>query len=295
MRKFLVLATLALATAGCADKAKLNTALAESQRLSAEKDSLLNEVLANAEMVSAVNTELGKVKDLGANPVTAGEAGVTANDQRTVVLGKIRDAITRLQQSEESLEKAKQRLAAMSKKDARLVAQVDRYQKTIEEMQANIERQQAEYTAIIDSQKTQIVTLRTDLDTVSAQKGRIESERAALTDTMNTVYYVAGTSKELIDKGVAVKEGSKFLVFGGTRVLPARDLDPSLFTVAHRLNDTVIALPRADRSYKIVSRQSPQYLSSTVAKDGKVSGGELHISAPEQFWGSSRYLILVQD
>lgn len=295
MRKFLVLAALALATAGCADKAKLNTALAESQRLSAEKDSLLNEVLANAEMVASISTELGKVKDLGANPVTAGEAGTTANDQRTVVLGKIRDAITRLQQSEEALESAKQRLASMSKKDARLVAQVERYQKTIEEMKANIERQQAEYTAIIDSQNTQIVTLRTDLDTVSAQKSRAEMERAALIDTMNTVYYIAGTRAELIEKGVAVKEGSKFLVFGGTKVLPARDLDPSLFTVAHRLNDTVITLPRADRSYKIVSRQSPQFLSSVVSKDGKVSGGELHISSPEQFWGSSRYLILVQD
>lgn len=294
MRKFLVLATLALVTAGCADKQKLNTALAESQRLSAEKDSLLNEVLANAEMVSSINTELGKVKDLGANPVPAGEAGTAANDQRTVVLGKIRDAMTRLQQSEEALEKAKTRLAAMSKKDSRLVAQVERYQKTIEEMKANIERQQAEYTAIIDSQKTQIVALRTDLDTVSAQKSRVETEKAALVDTMNTVYYVAGTQDELIKKGVAVKEGSKFLIFGGTKLLPARDLDASAFTVAHRLNDTVIPLPRPDKKYKIVTRQSPTYLASAEA-DGKVTGGELHISSPVQFWGGSRYLILVQD
>ena len=294
MRKFLVLATLALATAGCADKQKLNTALAESQRLSAEKDSLLNEVLANAEMVSSINTELSKVKDLGANPVAAGEAGATTNDQRTVVLGKIRDAITRLAQSEEALESAKQRLASSSGRNSRLVAQVERYQKTIEEMKANIERQQAEYTAIIDSQNTQIVALRTDLDTVSAQRSRVETEKAALVDTMNTVYYVAGTQDELIKKGVAVKEGSKFLVFGGTKLLPARDLDPSAFQVVHRLNDTVLALPRADKKYKIVTRQSPTHLSSPV-QNGKLTGGEVRIAAPEQFWAGSRYLIIVQD
>ena len=294
MRKFLVLATLALATAGCADKQKLNTALAESQRLSAEKDSLLNEVLANAEMVSSINTELSKVKDLGANPVAAGETGTTANDQRTVVLGKIRDAMTRLQQSEEALESAKKRLATSSGRNSRLVAQVERYQKTIEEMKANIERQQAEYTAIIDSQNTQIVALRTDLDTVSAQRSRVETEKAALVDTMNTVYYVAGTQDELIKKGVAVKEGSKFLVFGGTKLLPARDLDPSAFQVVHRLNDTVLALPRADKKYKIVTRQSPTHLSSPV-ENGKMSGGELRIAAPDQFWAGSRYLIVVQD
>ena len=266
MRKVLVLAALCLATVGCADKAKLNTALAESQRLSAEKDSLLNEVLANAEMVSSINTELTKVKDLGANPVTAGEASGTANDQRTVVLGKIRDAITRLQTSEEALEKAKQRLSAMTTKDNRLVAQVDRYQKTIEEMKANIERQQAEYTAIIDSQNTQIVALRTDLDTVSAARSRVETERAALVDTMNTVYYIAGTQSELIEKGVAVKEGSKFLIFGGTKLLPARDLDQSAFTVLHRMTDTVIALPRADKKYKIVTRQTRRHPSQAARR-----------------------------
>lgn len=295
MRKFLVLAALALVTVGCADKQKLNTALAESQRLSAEKDSLLNEVLANAEMVSSVNAELAKVKDLGANPVTEGETVTTANDQRTVVLGKIRDAITRLQQSEEALEATKQRLASMSQKDSRLVAQVSRYQKTIEEMRSNVERQQLEYAAIIDSQKTQIIALRTDLDTVSARATQIESQKQALADTMNTVYYVAGTQDELIEKGVAVKEGSKFLIFGGTKLLPARDLDPSVFTVAHRMNDTIIALPRSDKEYKIVTRQSPTFLSSIVDEDGEIAGGELRIAAPDQFWGGSRYLILVED
>lgn len=294
MRKVLLVAAAVLATTGCADKQKLNTALAESQRLSAEKDSLLNEVLANAEMVSGINSELAKVRDLGANPVTAGEGATSANDQRTVVLGKIRDAITRLQQSEEALEAAKKRLASMSSRDSRLVAQVDRYQKTIEEMKANIERQQAEYTAIIDSQNTQIVALRTDLDTVSAARTRVETEKAALVDTMNTVYYIAGTQDELIERGVAVKEGSKFLIFGGTRLLPARDLDPAAFSVVHRMNDTVLTLPRADKAYKIVTRQSPTFLAA-ADEDGEVRGGELRIASPEQFWGTSRYLILVQD
>jgi len=294
MRKVLFVIAAALISTGCADKQKLNTALAESQRLSAEKDSLLNEVLANAEMVSGINSELAKVRDLGANPVTAGEGVTSANDQRTVVLGKIRDAITRLQQSEEALEAAKKRLATLSGRDSRLVAQVDRYQKTIEEMKANIERQQAEYTAIIDSQNTQIVALRTDLDTVSAARTLAETEKQALVDTMNTVYYIAGTQDELIERGVAVKEGSKFLIFGGTRLLPARDLDPAAFSVVNRMSDTVITLPRADKAYKIVTRQSPTYLSSVV-DNGKLRGGELHIASPEQFWGTSRYLILVQD
>lgn len=294
MRKLIVLALMAVISTGCADKKKLDAAMAEQTRVSAEKDSLLNEVLSNAEMVSSINAELAKVKDLGANPVAAGEAATTANDQRAVVLGKIRDAITRLQQSEEALESAKQRLAALNTKDNRLTAQITRYQKTIEEMKTNVEAQQVEYLAIIDSQKTQIASLQTNLDTVSYQKAQVENARQALVDTMNTVYYIAGTQNELVERGVAVKEGSKFLVFGGTRLLPSRDLDPSVFTVLHRMTDTVIALPNPDKKYKIITRQSPAFLANAMDKD-KIQGGELHIAEPDKFWGSSRYLIVMQD
>ncbi|HET7110424.1 MAG TPA: hypothetical protein VFI41_06095 [Gemmatimonadales bacterium] len=295
MRKVLVLAVLALTVVGCADKKKLDAALADSQRVSAEKDSLLNEVLANAEMVSSINAELAKVKDLGANPVTKGEATTTANDQRQVVLGKIRDAITRLQASEESLDKAKNRLAALDKKDSRLVAQISQYQKNIEEMKTQIQQQQTEYLAIIDSQKTQITTLATNLDTVTAQKAVVESEKQALVDTMNTVYYAVGTEKALRDEGVAVKEGSKFLIFGGTKLLPARDPNISAFTVIHRINDSVIALPDSTKTYKIISRQNASYLSNEVRDGNKVKGDALHIADPDKFWGSSKYLIVVQD
>ncbi|HEU4799422.1 MAG TPA: hypothetical protein VFS94_02195 [Gemmatimonadales bacterium] len=294
MRKFLVLAMVALVTVGCADKKKLDAALAENTRVAAEKDSLLNEVLYNAEMVSSINAELAKVKDLGANPVAAGEGGASANDQRTVVLGKIRDAITRLQASEDALEAAKERLATIERKDSRLVAQIERYQGTINEMQATIEKQQAEYIAQLDSQKVQIVALQTNLDTVTAQKTLVETEKQALVDTMNTVYYAVGTEKELIEKGVAIKEGSKFLVFGGTRLLPARELNGTGFQVLHRMNDTVLTLPDPAKEYKIISRQNSQYLANAV-QDGNKVEGQIHIAEPENFWAGSRYLIVVQD
>ena len=294
MRKFFVLAMLALVTVGCADKKQLDAALTENTRVAAEKDSLLNEVLYNAEMVSSINAELAKVKDLGANPVAAGEGGASANDQRTVVLGKIRDAITRLQASEDALEAAKQRLTTLERKDSRLVAQIERYQGTINEMQATIEKQQTEYIAQLDSQKVQIVALQTNLDTVSAQKTMVETEKQALVDTMNTVYYAVGTERELIEKGVAIKEGSKFLVFGGTRLLPARELNGTGFQVLHRMNDTVLTLPDPEKEYKIISRQNSQFLANAVESGNKVEG-QIHIAEPENFWAGSRYLIVVQD
>ena len=78
MRKFLVVAAITLSAVGCdRSKQQLTAALSETQRVSAEKDSLLNEVLSNAELVNSINVELSKVKGVGANPVAPGEAAPT--------------------------------------------------------------------------------------------------------------------------------------------------------------------------------------------------------------------------
>ena len=109
------------------------------------------------------------------------------------------------------------------------------------------------------------------------------------------MYYAVGTKKELMDKGVLTKEGSKFLFFGGTHLVPARNLDPAAFTRIDKTHDLAIALPKEDKSYKIISRQSPEYLAaSSLTKDGKVHG-QLQIESPEEFWAPSKFLIVVED
>lgn len=296
MRKLLLLALIGLTAAGCdASKEKLNTAMADNQRISAEKDSLLTEVMANATLVNDINNELAKAKNLGANPVAPGEAGATnAAADRQVVLGKIRDAITRLNESEAQLERSKARLASLGRKDSRLLKQINEYQKTVADLKATVERQQAEYTAIIDSQKVQIVALNATVDTARQVNTQLSTEKQALIDTINTVYYVVGTKDELIKKGVAVQEGSKFLVFGGHHLAAARALTPSAFTTINRLQDSVIPLPDSTKSYKIITRQSLDFVQPQATKDGKVKG-QVRITSPEQFWAPSRYLIVVQD
>ena len=103
-----------------------------------------------------------------------------------------------------------------------------------------------------------------------------------LTTYKNTVYYIAGTEEELLEKGVVVKEGKKFLFFGGKQLHPARTLDPSLFTAVDKTTATSIGLP-ADREYKLISRQDLSFADTMLVRDGKLAG-RLHISQPEQFW-----------
>jgi flagellar biosynthesis/type III secretory pathway chaperone len=304
MRHGWLLLTLAIAgsTAACTSRDQLNAALAEAKAVSAEKDSLLNEVLETTKFVNDLNGELARAK-VGVSPVLATEKSASgAAQDRVAVLGKIKEVVARLNESEEKLNAATARARKMGNRNARLLAQLETAKQTVADLKATAERQEAEYSATIERQKVEIAALTSRVDTMSQVNAQLVADKTALTDTVsalneykNTVYYAVGTKKELTEKGILEKEGSKFLFFGGTHMVPARHLDPAAFSRIDKTKDLSIALPREDKNYKIVSRQSPEYLAATsVNKDGKVHGA-IQIESAEEFWAPSKFLIVVED
>jgi hypothetical protein len=291
-----------VATTGC-NQAELKKALAEAKAAEAQKDSLLTEVLETTQFVSDINSELAKaksmaVKSAGTDPGVPGAK--KDREERVAALERVKSVIAKLNESETKLAETETRAKSSRQRNARLLAQIETYKKTIEDLKTTAEQQKTEYEAALAEKDTQIASLAGRVDTLTTENSRLSSDKAALTDTVgnltaykNTVYYAIGTKDELMKKGVVTKEGSKFLVFGGTRLEPARNLNPEAFTAIDKTMQTSIPLPRTDKKYKIISRQSPSYLSS-VAKDGKVSG-TVEIAQPEEFWAASKYLILVQD
>jgi hypothetical protein len=293
----------AMATTGC-NQAELKKALADAKAAEAQKDSLLTEVLETTQFVTDVNSELAKAKSLTATSTTSdpGLPGARKDrDDRKAALARVNAVITKLNESEAKLAATETRAKQSRQRNARLLAQIETYKKTIEDLRTTAETQKADFETQLAAANTQIATLAGRVDTLTTEKGRLESDKAALSDTVvnltsykNTVYYAVGTKDELMKKGVITKEGSKFLVFGGTRLEPARNLSPEAFTAIDKTQNTSIPLPRTDKKYKIISRQSPTYLASGVSKDGKISG-TVEIAQPEEFWSASKYLILVQD
>jgi hypothetical protein len=306
MRYVWLMLTLVMAGTTACDRSRdeLNAALAEAKQVSAEKDSLLNEVLETTKFVTDLNAELAKAKSVGVSPVPASEQTASgASQERVAALSRIKETITRLNEAEQKLEAQTQRASRMGRRNERLLAQLESAKQTIADLKAAAERQEAEYTAVIDRQKVEIAALTTRVDTMTLVNEQLNASNVALTDTVgqltdykNTVYYAVGTKKELTERGVVAKEGSKFLFFGGTHLVPARDLNPEAFTRADKTKDLTIALPREDKNYKIISRQSPQYLaSSSLTPDGKKLRGSVQIESPEEFWAPSKYLIIVED
>jgi myosin heavy subunit len=301
MRKAIMALVMAGAVTGCVSKKRYDDLVLEQQRVSEQKDSLMNDVLATTQMMADINTDLAAVKGLGVSPVSTSDRPLTGkSEDRAVMLGKVREVIARLNAAEQQITAGKKRVNAMSATYAnekkQLTAQLDAFQKTIDDMKAAAMQQEA----VISQQKEQITTLSGRVDTLTQQSAVLSTEKAAVKDTLtrvidqdNEVYYAVGTRDELVKRGILVKEGSKFLVFGSKSLEPARDLKPELFQRLDRRRDTVLSVPEPTKEYKIVTRQSPTFLSTNVVENGKVKG-DLHVTSPA-FWDAGKYLILVRD
>ena len=285
---------IAMTATGCDRRqAELSRALAESRAAEAQKDSLLTEVLETTQFVSDLNSELAKAKSAavisnGSDPGLPG--AIHDREERNATLARIQQVIARLNESEVKLTAAETRAKNARIRNARLLAQIATYKKTIEDLKTAAEQQRAEN----EDQRSQIALLAGQVDTLGKERNTLRGHVASLISYKNTVYYAVGTKDELLKDGVVTKEGSKFLIFGGTRLEPARNLNPAAFTAIDKTQTLSIALPRIDKKYKIVSRQSPEYLSGDVTNKGEVKG-VVEIVSPEEFWSASRYLILVQN
>ena len=272
--------------AGAVDSiATLNSQLTQAHTVAAQQDSLMQGFTETTKLLDDIDRELSTVKGLKSHvplDVKSESAADPKAAYRASLLGKVQEVTKLLRQS-------RARVAQLSSNNATLKGQLDQYQQTITSLEA-----------MVDRQKQEIADLTGRIDSLSTANTQLASQKAAVTDTMqslrrenNTVYYVIGTKDDLKRRGIVVEEGSKFLFFGHKALVPARAFDPSGFTAIDKFTTTTITLPNAERGFKIVSRQDGTLVEEGKAADGKPNG-ELHITDPEKFWGPSKYLIIVE-
>jgi hypothetical protein len=253
--------------------------------LSVLRSELADQAMQASMFVNEVNKALAMARSLSQNQAqlltTAELADVNA--ERNAVLARVTQLV-------EQLDAARGRIYGLRKqvadKDSTLAQQMAQFEQSLAEANAAAESQRAQLQAVIDGQSTQIASLSAQADTLSGKVTQLTTEQ-------NAVYVVAGTRDELIKKGVLVSEGPRRFVVAGKRPLvPARELDASVFTKIDRRTDTTIVLP--DGVYKIVSRQNGSVATPLQWKQGGIAGA-LTIEDPERFWSTSRFLILVKS
>lgn len=299
MRKIIV-AMAAVITLTACDKSKqqLEQKVAELQIMESQKDSLIQEVMSTTQFVGDLTADLAAVKALNAGKPVASQAaeleGKTPAQMRATVRERVRELASRFQESESRLAQSRERVKNLGGSNAEMQKQLAVYDSTINSLRVVLESQKTEIAALSE----QVLGLQAANATLAAVKDTLTMQKEQLTNTVSTMtlesnkaYYVVGTEKDLLAKGIIIKTGG-FLGFGKT-IAPAVSLKEHDFTEIDRMRDSVISFPDAKKKYTIASRQDPQFLAVAPDKNRELTVG-LKVSAPEQFWAPSKFLIVIE-
>ncbi len=246
--------------------------------LSAERDSLIMEVAATGKLLTEIQADLDRLPPAGVavSASTESHAPETAYDLRRTTLEKVRATTARLKAAET-------RLATTERRLARITSARD-----------SLKTELVTLSAVVEEQRAAVASLNSRLDDVTAENNNLADHLYRLAQEQNTAYYVVGTRKDLVAKGVLVEDGHRSIPLIGRRgVTPARDLPLGEFTSIDRSNNLELSLPDPSRKYRIVSRQNTAHL---IGDQGNgVVHGAIQIASPDGFWEGSRYLIVVEQ
>lgn len=266
--------------------------LAERSRQLSLQSQIIGDATTSARLVAEIERDLSRVRSLRVQGDTTQIESAIQNtsSQLALVQRKVTALINRLNASEARLQRIRNDSAAHATTDAQTMQQLREHERSIAELRTTVEQQRAEITLL--EQKVDSV-VRANIVLVSSRDSLI-----MVTNTMSaredSVFVVIGTERELTEKGIVRREGGTLLMFGrGKTIVPGRTLDPAHFTVLSKSRDKQIMLPRADKDYRIVSRQALEATDLAKPRDAIVRG-TLTINDSDRFWAPSKYLILVE-
>jgi len=266
--------------------------LAEKEKQLSAQSQLIGDAATSARLVSEIDRDLSKVRGLRVKKDTmvTESAMENASQELAAVQKKVNLLITRLNGSEARIRKMREDSTTHASFDAAQVAQLREYERSISDLRASVEQQRQEIAVLtqrVDSMGRVNVALVARNDSVVARVNALQAHE-------DSMFVAIGTRDELITKGLIKTEGGTALMFGrGKTLVPARSFDPAAFQVVSKSKDLTITLPRTDKDYQVVSRQSLEFTNLAAVKNAKVRGS-ITITDPQRFWAPSRYLILVQ-
>lgn len=291
MRRAVLFIAVAVLASACVSKSEYDRQRAQAAALSAEKDSLLTEVVSTQRFIFDVSGEIDKVR--AGQPVQARDGEMeqlSPAEARTQLLERVQELTARVKTAEDRMAQSRRRIAALTAGNALLIT---RFDSTVAAVQTLVDQQKQEIAGLVEQvtaltvQNTQLREYNTRL---AAEGEALRADKDALVVEQNTVYWVSGTQDDLLRRGVIERRGG-MLGIGRTTVV-SRTLNAEEFAAADQREMMELTL-EANKTYRIVSPNDLKGLDAIPA-DGKFKGS-IRIANPTAFWRTSRFLVLVEN
>lgn len=217
--------------------------------------------------------------------------GRSKEQQRDEILANIATLNDLIQKNKSLVNELNKKLKGKDLK----IKELDEKIALLNEQLAQKESDLAALKSELETAKFQITNLNTELASVTTAKELLEEQNdaqaqviAEQTDAINTAYYISGTYKELKELGIVDKEGG-FIGIGTNKNL-VDNFDASAFT---RIDIRKFKeLPLNSKSAKVITTHTTD---SYTLVEGDKEIEELVIENPEEFWKSSKYLVVLTD
>lgn len=257
----------------------------------AERDSIMNVNEQQRQVLDDLTASLVEVSS-SLDSIAVGE-GALRDATEGPVLTK-RQMLENLATFKETLAQNKERLAELERQLAGRNDQLAQLNTVVRHLREELETKEARIAQLeeeLQSANADINRMRNEMNDMSTTIGSLQEENDAQRQTMeqqtvslNTAYYIIGTSRELKDKG---------LVTGGNLLHKKKvnydTVDQSLFVKIDMRSTTQINIP--SKKVKILT-EVPNG-SYTQTKNGNST--TIEITDVARFWSISRYLIIQID
>lgn len=181
------------------------------------------------------------------------------------------------------MEENKQKIVRLQERLKTSDAKTSELEKLITRLSSEIEEKNLE----IQDLNNQLERSNLELGEMTRKYESADSDSKQKTALLNTAYYTAGTSKDLIKKGVITKSGG-FIGLGKAKKL-AENFNQENF-VKVDISRFKSAKFEA-KGIKLITTHPPNTFVITSTKEESV----LTINKPEQFWSASKYLVVLLE
>jgi hypothetical protein len=282
MKKYLIAAALLSALFACRNKEAEMQQQVQLQSLR-QQDSLLN--LKTQAQDSSITAYIKSFNDIQDNldsikikaHIMQMNGGSEGMDKKGMIISDMRFIGNLMMKNKEELAAMKNRLAASGIKNADLEKMIAHLTEELTEKDADIASLQSQLAETNANLKTEINKFNDSMNVINNQHQVIAQQ--------NTIYYAIGTTKELKNKGVIMKEGG-VLGVGGTETLKP-NTNISYFTSSDMYSIHGLAL------YSKLDKIITTHPSGSYTIKGDKKADSLIITNQKLFWSESKFLVVV--
>ncbi len=243
-----------------------------------ELESLFEELNFIEESLSEVSSKYGSVNKL--KNVT----GEVSKDARQRITSQIQDINEILSTNKQRIATLNSRINAQSKQSSELTSFVERLQSRITEQEEQIQA----LTGELQKSKVVIETLNKDIDNLAKQNQAKDEHILMIEAEKNMGYYIIGSRRELIADEIISSSGGFLGIGKRTKV----DSDSELAKYTKIDIRKISEIPLNGKKIRILTTHPS---SSYKLEGDSRRPNSIIINNPQEFWGKSRFLVIVES